>query len=200
MAAHFSILAWRIPWTEESGGLQPMGLQRVRQDWATEHTHNIAINGIPCTVLFKCIDYTDKELCPAMHWSKWPCSILYLFLFPSLPSSSIFISLVRHTVPPRNGSWFVLVGTDKCLGFGTQTLAPWKDSYDELRQCIKKQRHHFSDKGPYSQSYGFSSSHVWIRELNHNEGWVPKNWCFQTVVLEKTWESVGLPGDQISPS
>ena len=51
---------------------------------------------------------------------------------------------------------------------------------------IKKQRHHFADKGPYSQSYGFSSSHVWMWELDHEESWAPKNWCFWTVVLEKT--------------
>ena len=68
-------------------------------------------------------------------------------------------------------------------------LAPWKKSYDKPRQHIKKQRHYFADKGPYSQSYGFFSSHVWMWELNHKEGWVPKNWCFWTVVLEKTLES-----------
>ena len=68
-------------------------------------------------------------------------------------------------------------------------LAPWKESLDKLRQCIKKQRHHFADKGLSSQSYGFSSSHVQMWELDHKEGWVPKNWCFQTVVLEKTLES-----------
>ena len=61
-------------------------------------------------------------------------------------------------------------------------LAPWKKSYDKSRQHIKKQRHYFTDKGPSSQSYGFSSSHVWIWELDCKEGWVPKNWCFQTVV------------------
>ena len=53
---------------------------------------------------------------------------------------------------------------------------------------IKKQRHHFADKGLYSQSYGFSSGHVWIWVLDHKEGWAPKNWCFWTVVLEKTLE------------
>ena len=57
------------------------------------------------------------------------------------------------------------------------------------RQHIKKQRHHFANKGLSSQSYGFSSSHVWIWELDHKEGWAPKNWCFWTVVLEKTLES-----------
>ena len=57
------------------------------------------------------------------------------------------------------------------------------------RQVIKKQRHHFANKGSQSQSYGFSSSHVQTWELDHKEGWVLKNWCFQTVVLEKTLQS-----------
>ena len=68
-------------------------------------------------------------------------------------------------------------------------LAPWKKSFDKPRQHIKTQRHHFSNKGPYSQSYGFSSSHVWMWELNHKEGWAQKNWCFQIMVLGKTLES-----------
>ena len=68
-------------------------------------------------------------------------------------------------------------------------LAPWNKSCDKPRQCIKKQRHYFANKGVYIQSYGFSSSHVWIWELDHKEGWVLKNWCFQTVVLENTLES-----------
>ena len=67
-------------------------------------------------------------------------------------------------------------------------LAPWKKSYDQPRQRIKKQRHHFADKGPYSQSYGFSSSHVWIWELDQKEGWALKNWLFRIVVLKKTLE------------
>ena len=54
---------------------------------------------------------------------------------------------------------------------------------------IKKQRHHFADKGPSSQSYGFSSGHVWMWEWDlYKNGWVPKNWCFRSVVLEKTLE------------
>ena len=68
-------------------------------------------------------------------------------------------------------------------------LTPWKESYDKSRQCIKKQRHHFSNSCPSSQNYGFSSSQVWMWELGHKEGWVPKNWCFWTVMLEKTPES-----------
>ena len=68
-------------------------------------------------------------------------------------------------------------------------LAPWKKSYDHPRQHIKKQRRCFADKGLSSQSYGFSSHHVWMWELDCKESRAPKNWCFWTVVLEKTLES-----------
>ena len=68
-------------------------------------------------------------------------------------------------------------------------LGPCKEIYSKPRQHIKKQRHHFAHKGPQSQSYGFSSSHVQMWELDHKEGWKPKNWFFQSVVLKKTLES-----------
>ena len=68
-------------------------------------------------------------------------------------------------------------------------LTPWKESYDQPRQHIKKQRHYFANNSLSSQGYGFSSSHVWMWELDHKETWAPKNWCFWTVVLEKTLES-----------
>ena len=79
-----------------------------------------------------------------------------------------------------------------------KTLTPWKKSYDRPRQHVKKQRHYFVNKGPSSQGYGFSSSHVWIWELDYKESWVPKNWCFWTVVLEKTLDSP-LDGKEIQP-
>ena len=63
---------------------------------------------------------------------------------------------------------------------------------------ILKNRHHFADKGPSSQSYGFSSGHVWMWELDYKEGWTLKNWCFWTVVLEKTLESL-LDCKEIQP-
>ena len=66
------------------------------------------------------------------------------------------------------------------------------------RQQIKKQRHYFANKGPSSQSYGFSSSHVWMWQLDYKESWVPKNWCFWTVVLEKTLESA-LDCQEVQP-
>ena len=68
-------------------------------------------------------------------------------------------------------------------------LAPWKKSYDQPRQHIKNQGHYFTNKGPSSQSYGFSSSQIWMWELDHKESWALKNWCLWTVVLEKTLES-----------
>ena len=70
-----------------------------------------------------------------------------------------------------------------------KTLAPWKKNYDQPRQHIKKQTHYFSNTIPSSHTYGFSNSHGWMWELDYKESWVPKNWCFWTVVLEKTLES-----------
>ena len=64
-----------------------------------------------------------------------------------------------------------------------------EEKLDKPRQHTKKQRHHFADKGLYRQSYGFSISHVSMWELDYKEGWIPKNWCFWTMVLEKTLES-----------
>ena len=68
-------------------------------------------------------------------------------------------------------------------------FAPWKKSYDQSRQHIKQQRCYFANKGLYSQTYGCSSSHVWMWELDHKESWAPENWSFWTVVLEKTLEN-----------
>ena len=73
-----------------------------------------------------------------------------------------------------------------------------KESYDQPRQHIKNQRHYFVNKGPSSQGYGFSSGHVWMWELDYKESWVLKNWCFWTVVLEKTLESL-LDCKEIQP-
>ena len=62
-----------------------------------------------------------------------------------------------------------------------KTLDPWKKTYDQLRQQIKKQRHYFATKVPSSQSYDFSSSHVWLWELDHRESWIPKDWYHPTI-------------------
>ena len=104
----------------------------------------------------------------------------------------------------NNGKWETLFSwAPKPLQMVTaamklKDLAPWKESYDKPRQRIKKQRHYFADKAPSNQSYGFSSSLVWMWELGHKESWAPKNWCLQTVVLEKTLESP-LDSKEIQP-
>ena len=75
-------------------------------------------------------------------------------------------------------------------------LAPWKKSYGQHRQHIKKQRHSIINKSLSSQGYGFSSSHVWMWQLDYKESWALNNWCFWIVVLEKTLESP-LDGKEI---
>ena len=73
-----------------------------------------------------------------------------------------------------------------------------EESYDQPKQHIKKRRRYFTDKGLLSQSYAFPSSQVWMWEMDYKESWARKNWCFWTVVLEKTRESLGKQGDQTS--
>ena len=94
----------------------------------------------------------------------------------------------------RNSGWLYFRGLQNHCRWWLQpwnlkTLAPWKESYDQPRQHIKKQRHYFVNKDPSSQGYGFSSSHVWMWELDYKESWAHKNLCFWSVVLEKTLES-----------
>ena len=91
--------------------------------------------------------------------------------------------------------WQILFfGAPKSLQMVTAAMK-LKDAYSleemlwQTRRHIKKQRHYFANKGPSSQSYGFSSSHIWMWELDYKESWAPKYWCFWTAVLEKTLES-----------
>ena len=85
--------------------------------------------------------------------------------------------------------WDSRITADSDRNHEIKRLAPWKKSYDQRRQHIKKQRHYFAKEGPSSQSYGFSSSHVWMWGLDYKESWALKNWCFWTMGLEKTLES-----------
>ena len=85
--------------------------------------------------------------------------------------------------------WGSRITADGDCSHEINMLTPWKKSYDQPRQHIQKQRHYFANKGPSSQGYGFSSGHIWMWELVCEESWAPKNWCFWTVVLEKTLES-----------
>ena len=74
-------------------------------------------------------------------------------------------------------------------GWNQKMLTPWKESCDQPRWHIRKQRHYFVNKGPSSQGYGFSSGRVWMWELDYKESWAVKNWWFWAVVLEKTLEN-----------
>ena len=94
--------------------------------------------------------------------------------------------------------WGSKIAADGDCSNEIKTLTPWKESYDQPRQHIKKQRHYFANKGSSSQGNGFSSGHVWMWELDYKESWALKNWCFWTVVLEKTLESL-LDCKEIQP-
>ena len=79
-------------------------------------------------------------------------------------------------------------------------LIPWKETYDQPREYIQKQRHYFANKGPSSQGYGFSSSHVWMWESDCEESWAPKKLMLLNCgVGEDSWESLGLQGDPTCP-
>ena len=102
-----------------------------------------------------------------------------------------FGTLVHHLLGPL-AFWIMslFLPPTTCLSvYWLVVLTPWKESYDQPRQSIKKLRHYFVYKGPSSQGCVFSSSHVWMWELDCKESWAPKNWCFWAVVLEKTLES-----------
>ena len=102
--------------------------------------------------------------------------------------------MANRWINSGNSGWLYFLGLQNHWRWWLQpwnkkTLTPWKESYDQPKQQVKKQRHYFVNKGPSSQGYGFSSSHVRIWELDYKESWALKNWCFWTVVLEKTLES-----------
>ena len=107
-------------------------------------------------------------------------------LFPKIKWQSLFLGATKITA---DGDCSHEIR--RCLLLG-------KKAMPNLYSIFKKQRHYFTNKGPYSQSCGFSRSHVWTWELNHKEGWVSKNWCFPAVVLEKTLESP-LDSKEIKP-
>ena len=124
--------------------------------------------------------------------SPWPIHFATASTYPLIPFTLL---------PTFHHLWQSSICSQQCIlfyilfhlllyhGYLKMLLAFWKGSYDKPRQLIKKQRHYFANKGPSSKSYGFFSSHVWMWELDHKEGWVLKDWCFWIVVLEKTLES-----------
>ena len=129
-------------------------------------------------------------------WPKTLCFLLHLVLPAEFTSWEINGETVKQWLTLFFGapkSLQMVVAAMKLKG-----LTPWKKSYDQPRQHIKTQRHYLVNRSLSSQSYGFSSSHVWMWELDYKESWAQKNWCFWTVVLEKTLESP-LNCSQIQP-
>ena len=166
-------------WTGRPGGMQSMGLQRVGHDWATE------------------LNWTDGSETK----SAKVCLKLSIKKTKILASGAIISWQIDGETMETMTDYF----------FGLQIIADGDCSHEikkrlllgrkamQPRQHIKKQRQYFANKGLSSQSYGFSSSHVWMWELNYKESWAPKNWCFWTVdVGEDSWESLGLQGDPTS--
>ena len=118
-----------------------------------------------------------------MVLTLWSKSILW-----KLSMSSISRSLENSMRSLVQGIMGVFIFQKEICAFRSldQLLEIKITLYIDIRQHIKKQRHHFANKGLYSQSYGFSSSHVWMWDLDHKDDWAPKNWCIWIMVLEKT--------------
>ena len=119
---------------------------------------------------------------PGVHPNSCPSS---QWCHPDISSSVVPFSSCPQSLP-ASGS-FPMSQLFACGGQSIGVSA--SASVLPTRQHIKKQRHYFANKGPCSQSYGFSSSHVWMWKLHHKKSWAPKNWWFWTMVLEKTLES-----------
>ena len=184
-ATHSSILAWRIPGMTEPGGLPSMGLHGVGHDWrdlavACRQHHS---NGRKQKGAKELLDEDEGG-----EWKSW--------------------QKMQHSINEDHGIWsheFL----PKIVKQWEQwvTLFSWAPKLLWMMTTAKKLKHFllgrkvmtnlnsslksrtFVNKGPYSQSYGFSSSHVWMWELDHKEGRELNNWCFQNVVPEKTLEN-----------
>ena len=104
-----------------------------------------------------------------------------------------------------NSGWLYFLGSkitaeSDCSHEIKRRLLLGRKVMTNLDSILKIRDIYIVNKGLSSQGYGFSSGPVWMWELDYKESWTPKNWCFWTVVLEKTWESLGLQGDPTSPS
>ena len=124
------------------------------------------------------ITFLPRSKCLSISWLQSPSAVI-------LEPQKIKSGTVSSSISPE------VMGPDAMIFvFWMLSFKPTFSLFsDQPTQLIKKQRHYFANKGPSSQSYDFSSSHVWMWELVYKESWAPKNWCFWTVVLEKTLES-----------
>ena len=144
---------------------------------------------------------SEEELMKVKEENEWKCCLKTSILKTKIMASG---SSMSWQIEIQWKQWQTLFSWSPnslwmlTAAMKIKTLAPWEKSNDKPRQHMKKQRHSFSNKGPSSQSYVFSSSHVWMWGLDHRESWTLKNWCFWTVVLENTLESA-LDYKEIKP-
>ena len=127
-----------------------------------------------------------KESQAPKNWCFW------IVVLETTLKSLLDCKEIQPVHPKADQSWVFIGRTD--VEAETPILWPpdaesWLIIKDPDTGNIKKQRHYFANKGPSSQGYGFSSGHLWMWELDCEENWVPENWYFWTVVLEKTLES-----------
>ena len=176
---------------EEPGRLQSMALLRVGHDWS-----DIAAAAAAAKSLLMKVKESEKvglklNIQKTKSVASGPITSWQIDgqTVETVADFILFLGLQNHC------SWWLQPWYQK-------TLAPWKKSYDQSRQHIKKQGYYFANKGPSSHGYGFSSGHVWMWVLDYKESWALKNWRFWAVMLEKkdSWESLGLQGDPTSPS
>ena len=159
MATISTILAWRTPWTEEPGGVRSMRLQVV--DTTEQWSMPRCCNKTVKVLLKPALSYIWHELLNLYTYKNWAISS---FMGPKITADGDWShEIKRHFLLGRKA----ITKLDSTVKSRDITLP--------TKFCIV--------------SYGFSSSHVWMWKLDHKENWVPKNWCFWTVVLKKTLES-----------
>ena len=193
MAAHKTLPSRGVSRQEHWSGLPFPSPMHESEKWkwsCSVVSNSLPPHGLQPTRLLHPLDFSGKSTGVGCHWVGLKLNIQKTKIMVSGPITPW--QMDRETVETvtdfiggglqNHCRWWLQPWNEK-------TLAPWKKSYDQPRQHIKKQRHCFANKGPSSQSYGFSSSHVWMWKLDYKESWVPKNWCFWTVVLAKTLES-----------
>ena len=204
------------PWMQPAGLLCPWILQARTLEWVATPFPIAIINGIVIFLnnlqlylfyfcMFFWVVYIHIYFICVQCWIRLSINIQKTKIMASGPITSWEID--GETV--ETVSDFIFLGSKitadgDCSHEIKSRLLLGRKSYDQPRQHIKKQRHYFVNKGLSSQGCGFSGSYVWMWELDYKESWAPKNWCFWTVVLEKTLESpldckiqpVHLKGDQ----
>ena len=132
-----------------------------------------------------------KEPLDEGEWGEWKAGLKLNIQSTKIKASTSIISWQIDGGKVETVADFIFLGSKitadgNCSHEIKRCLLLGRKGYDKLTQCTKKQRHQFTNKIPYIQSYGVFSTHAWIWELDHKEGWIPMNWHFWILMLEKT--------------